>query len=118
MKATPSEPYQSLSGRTSLRSSTYTRTNRHTGRIHVVSVQNPHGPEWTEAQQATRQTFAVRVSLATQWRRANFPSDSHPLGTPLYQALLARWKSDHRYPSVWALLLHLIQPDGTITISD
>lgn len=103
-KARPTPTISSISGKLSRRDRMYIRTNRHTGRIFIVCVENPHKGPWSEAQVANRKHFAQISKTASQWLKDNDPKCNGGTCTTEYKAMLRKYNAQHRIGNIFAFV--------------
>ena len=79
-KVHPASLFASISGKLSKRDKSYVRTNKHTGRVSIVCVENP------------------------QWLKENDPKRNGGTTTREYQAMLRKYKSQHDIGNIFAFV--------------
>ena len=115
-KVTPISLITKLSGKLCKSDDTYFATNRQSGRIHAVKMNGDAVDNPTPAQLEARTKFVERTRNTTRWISANSPSDEFPLGTELYQKMLAAYKSQHKIGTFFGFVASRMSEDGTPSI--
>lgn len=103
-KVHPASLFASISGKLSKRDKSYVRTNKHTGRVSIVCVENPHQGPWSAKQTDHRKAFALRSKTASQWLKENDPKRNGGTTTREYQAMLRKYKSQHDIGNIFAFV--------------
>ena len=97
-------PIASISGKLSQNSKTYTRTNKHTGRVSLVCVENPYNGPWSEAQTEHRKSFAMRSKTASQWLRTHSPKYNQGKASKEYIAMLRKYQAQIKIGNIFAFV--------------
>jgi len=103
-KVRPASPFASISGKLSKRDKSYLRTNKHTGRVSVCYVDNPHQGPWSEKQTDHRKAFALRSKTASQWLKDNDPKRNGGNATKQYKAMLRKYNAQHNIGNIFAFV--------------
>lgn len=103
-KVRPASSIASISGKLSKREKTYLRTNRHTGRMSMVCVENPHQGPWSEKQTAHRKAFAQLSKTASQWLQQHDPKRNGGVADREYDAMLRKYKAQHDIGNIFAFV--------------
>lgn len=103
-KLRTASPIASISGKLSKKDKSYTRTNRHTGRVSLVCVEHPYDGPWSESQTVHRKEFALRSKTASQWLRTHSPKHNGGKVSAEYAAMLRKYNAQRQIGNIFAFV--------------